>query len=325
MSNNPRNERMKALTRSILALLLTALFATPALAEPSSHHKHAGKTAKAAEAPAASTEAAPATPPVDATAAPAGASAAPSAEATPAAAAPVVAPEAVPAPAPAPEAVPAPAPVPEAAPAPVAPPPPPAAAPEAAPVAPPPPPADEESKCVLGDLCFGPVLTGGLFNVIGLGVHARYGDYLGFGADYQFFNLTASSTSLGLSLITLDGRLYPFGGSLFLSAGFAYQNINLKATAGALPVKAGISAPLFKLGLGFMGHDGFVAGIDLALELPLGSTKTTFDTSLPAGADAKAIADYNASKKNIEKAGDLFARALPFMFQLNLLRLGFLF
>jgi hypothetical protein len=170
------------------------------------------------------------------------------------------------------------------------------------------------------------VLTGGLFNIIGVGVHARYGDYLGFGIDYQFFNLSVSSASLGLSLITLDGRLYPFGGSFFLSGGFAYQSISLKATEAAQTVKASISVPLFKLGLGFMGRSGFVMGIDLALELPLGSAHAKFDTPMPgSGATTAEIDAYNKAHKSINDAGSVVATALPFLIQLNLVRIGYLF
>ncbi len=171
------------------------------------------------------------------------------------------------------------------------------------------------------------MLSAGLLNILGVGIHARYGDYLGFGIDYQWFKLSLSSASMGLSLVTLDGRLYPFGGAFFLSGGFAYQHAGFDATTGNQKVAASVGIPLFKLGLGFMGRSGFVMGIDLALELPLGSTHAKFSTPAPDPATAMQaeIDNYNKAHKNIADASDKGLRMLPFLFQLNLLRIGYLF
>ena len=86
---------------------------------------------------------------------------------------------------------------------------------------------DEPARCALGELCIGPVLSLGAINPIGIGVHARYGDYIGFGFDYQFLpTLTFSNASASWSLITVEARVYPFGGSFFLGGGFGYQTLN---------------------------------------------------------------------------------------------------
>ncbi|HEX2677745.1 MAG TPA: hypothetical protein VHM19_13930 [Polyangiales bacterium] len=240
-------------------------------------------------------------------------------------AAPAAAPEAAPAAAPADAAAPAPADA--AAPAPTtdaaASPAPEGSAPPPAEVAPPA--ESDKDKCVLGELCFGPVLTGGVFNVIGVGVHARYGDYWGFGLDYQFFGLSAKGVDASLGLFTLDGRLYPFGGAFFLSAGFSLQTLSLEvsttSTAGKTKITGDLSLPQIKLGLGWMGHDGFVMGIDLALGIPLGSKGADIKISNGATTDpmvAKKVKDVN-------DASDAFVDLIPLTFQLNLLRIGYLF
>jgi hypothetical protein len=248
-------------------------------------------------------------------------------------AAPALAQEAAPAPAEAApaaaptEAAPAPdaAPAPEAAPAAAAPAE--ATAPAAQPVAPPP--AEDEAgenQCVLGKLCFGPVLTLGLFNPLGIGVHARYGDYFGFGIDYQFLpSITVSGAGAGIGLLTIDGRIYPFGGAFFLSGGLAFQSASFTAkastSAGKEDIDGTISIPAFKLGLGFMGHDGFVMGIDLAFGIPLGSSDVEFDTH----GLAKTDPEIAKAMKDIEDGADVVVKALPVLFQLNLLRIGYLF
>ena len=180
---------------------------------------------------------------------------------------------------------------------------------------------------MLGNLCLGPVLTLGLFIPLGVGVHARYGHYVGFGLDYQFLpTITVSGASAGIGLLTVDGRLYPFGGAFFLSGGIAWQSASFSATAhstaGDAKVKGSISVPAFKLGLGFMGHDGFVMGIDLALEIPLGSSNVDFSGN---GSNAMTNAGFAKARSNIKKGADVVVNMLPVLVQLNLIRIGYLF
>jgi hypothetical protein len=215
-----------------------------------------------------------------------------------------------------------------------APPPPPQAAP------PPPPPAahapqpsaegegkQPEQKCAIGDLCLGPVLTLGLINPFGIGAHARYGKLVGFGIDYQFMPaIHSKGTSAGWSLLTFEGRFYPFGGSFWLGGGIAFQTFSASITTdmGAGPVKleGTLFMPAIKIGLGFMGHDGFVMGIDLDANFPLAGTKVKFKTS---GAGATAGVDLSDQEKSINDAANLAVKLIPFIPQLNLLRIGYLF
>ncbi len=200
-----------------------------------------------------------------------------------------------------------------------------------------PPPGEEEEegppkpKCVLQDLCLGPVLTLGVINVIGIGAHARYGQFVGFGLDYQFLpTITVGDASAGWGLFTVEGRWYPFGGAFWLGGGFAYQHFSASATGstpvGSVKVKGTLSMPAIKLGLGFMGHDGFVAGIDLNLNFPLGGTKVGFDPLSGSAADTPEGMMMSADLQDkINKAANKGVKLIPFVPQLNLLRIGYLF
>jgi hypothetical protein len=216
------------------------------------------------------------------------------------------------------EAAPAPEPAPAAAPTPAAEPP-----PAAEPAPAPPPPAEEapaeepEDECALGEACLGPVITGGLFNVIGLGVHVRYGEMWGFGVDYQFFPISVKDVDAMLWLLTVDGRIYPFGGAFFGSLGFSYQAASLDTPV----IDGDIGVPQIKFGLGLMGHDGFVMGIDLAFGIPLGDSDADIGAAAP-GADPMEVMTQT---KNINDAADIMVNALPLTFQLNLIRIGYLF
>lgn len=250
---------------------------------------------------------------------------------------PWAAPPPVVAPAPPPAPVVSPAPQPTAAPVVAAAAPAPAPAPVASAVPPPATPQpeadggglhDDEAKCAAGPLCLGPVFTFGVFNLLGIGVHARYGDFLGFGLDYQVLpTLSIGNATAGLNSLTIDGRLYPFGGAFFLSGGLWLQTASFTATAkmngSTARVAGSITVPAFKLGVGFMGHDGFVMGIDLALGIPFGSSSVDYSTK--TSADPTLAELQTAGKKDIKKAADFAVNALPFLLQVNLIRIGYLF
>jgi hypothetical protein len=230
----------------------------------------------------------------------------------------------------------APAPAPEAAPMPEQAPPP---APVVAPVPPPPAPetgeesGDEDKvECAFGDLCVGPVLSLGLINPLGFGAHARYAENWGFGLDYQFVpSLNFGDASAGWSLFTVEGRWYPFGGAFFLGAGFGYQSFSADGSSSAAgmtaSVEGSVGLPAFKLGLGFMGRSGFIMGIDLGFLLPLGSTDVEFDvhTSGSGVGGPELDAMVESTKGDIQDGADAAISLIPFIPQLNLLRIGYLF
>ena len=180
--------------------------------------------------------------------------------------------------------------------------------------------------CAAGDLCIGPEVTLGLINLIGIGAHARYGDYAGFGVDFQFIpTVGTDAANLSTFLFTANGRYYPFGGAFFIGGGFAFQSVSLEATIGGSKAAGTMSMPEIMLGIGFMGRDGFIMGIDLALGIPLGGSDVSVDSKLPAGSDAMAEANYAKSVNKLEDMADSVIKVLPVLPQLNLLRIGYLF
>jgi hypothetical protein len=183
-------------------------------------------------------------------------------------------------------------------------------------------------QCLIGNLCFGPVLTAGIVDVFGFGVQART-DFWGVGFDYQFVRFSTRGIPVRLSLLTVEGRIYPFGGAFFLAGGLAWQaatlrgHISYQGDSQIPPIETDVSGrvsvPVFKLGVGFMGRDGFVMGIDLALGLQLGRTRVTFSSDLPRIQQVIDIED------KIRGRADTWVRGLPFLLQVNVLRFGFLF
>jgi hypothetical protein len=187
-------------------------------------------------------------------------------------------------------------------------------------------------ECERRKVCFGPVLTLGAINAFGIGAHARILDYFGVGIDYQFFpSIPISDAHANWSLFTIDGRVYPFGGAFFLSLGFGYQSFSASMTQGmpdgsSVSLSGSIGAPAFKLGLGFMGRSGFVMGIDFGFYVPVGGTDVEFD--LPTSTDPNDpanAADIAQLRKQINDAADDVVNKVPFIPQLNLFRIGYLF
>jgi hypothetical protein len=184
----------------------------------------------------------------------------------------------------------------------------------------------EGTRCVLGSFCLGPVLTLGVLDVFGIGAQARM-DYWGVAFDYQFFHFSTEGIPISLSLLTVEARVFPFAGSFFLAGGLAWQHASLSATVSytyqgttvTAQAAGRVSVPVFKLGLGWMGRSGFAVGIDLALGIQLGNNHVELTTDLPR------IQEVIDAENKIRDRADAWVRKLPFLLQLNLLRLGFLF
>jgi hypothetical protein len=184
----------------------------------------------------------------------------------------------------------------------------------------------EKRRCAAGEFCFGPVLTAGVLNVFGIGLQART-DYWGFAFDYQFINLGYKDVDGNLRLITIEGRVYPFGNAFFISAGFAWQNIALQSivhmTVNGLTVnvdaRGTVNIPLFKLGLGVGGRDGFVFGLDLGIGFRLSSADVKLTTDLPQ------IPEVIKAEAEFRQAANKWVEWFPFTLQLNILRLSYLF
>jgi hypothetical protein len=235
-----------------------------------------------------------------------------------------------PAPSPAPQPAPAPAPAPQLYAQPQ-----PAVAPHAVP---PPaeydqPRADESDadKCALGTFCLGPVLTLGAFNPLGLGVHGRIAKHFGFAIDYQFLpTVGVEGASVGMAMFTIAGRWHVAGSAFFLGAGFSYQALWAEGTFQEVlgdetaKLEASVDIPQFMFGLGVLGGDGFVMGIDLALGVPLGATDVVFTGERPSGNESLEVM-YDNSRDTIESVAETLLELLPMTFQVNLFRIGYIF
>jgi hypothetical protein len=190
--------------------------------------------------------------------------------------------------------------------------------------------AEEESgsRCALSQLCVGPVLA--LFgppNLLGGGIHARIGRYLGVGVDYQLLpTLNLNPVSLGASLLSANARVYPFGGAFFLSGGIGYQAFRGQIRDGDITISAKTSFPAVIASLGFMGQSGFVLGADLGLMFPLGSLRATVQDDNGALAQSGIPQeDINAARADAESFANRALNKLPLLVQVNLLRVGYMF
>jgi hypothetical protein len=191
------------------------------------------------------------------------------------------------------------------------------------------------APCALGHLCLGPVLTLGLPNLVGIGVHARISPYVGAGFDYQYLpTFGIESVPVNASAITLEGRVYPLGDAFFIAGGFAYQSVTAEGRRAAVSPEDGrevilsgsgeLGLPLLKLGVGWLGDRGPVLGIDLAIEIPLGSRKLDIRTR---GNEGSEVFDEEVTllREEIQEQADNVLDFIPLVIQLNFLRLGYIF
>lgn len=189
---------------------------------------------------------------------------------------------------------------------------------------------EEESgnRCALSQVCVGPVLS--LFgppNLVGGGIHARIGRYLGLGVDYQVLpTLNLNPISFGASLLSANARVYPFAGAFFLSGGIGYQAFRGQIRDGDITISAKTSFPAVMASLGFMGKSGFVLGADLGLMFPLGTLRATVQDENGALAQSGIPQeDINAARTDAESIANKALNKLPLLVQVNLLRVGYMF
>lgn len=196
--------------------------------------------------------------------------------------------------------------------------------------------ADESEKghaggsCVLNNVCFGPVLSLiGPPNLIGGGLHFRLGDYFGAGVEYQATpSISINPIKVSSSLFSVNGRVYPFAGAFFLGAGFGYQSINGAFSNSDVSVAANASFPAAMFGLGFMGKDGFVMGMDLNVLVPLGSSSVSIrDMQVHKEFQGMTIPqnEIDDARGEVQQELKKVVDAMPVFFQFNLLRLGYMF
>ena len=184
-----------------------------------------------------------------------------------------------------------------------------------------------EAMCATGDWCLGPVLILGIPDLIGPGFLIR-NEHFGFGLDFQITpTLTLDNSALGLSMLSGTVRVFPFGGAFFLGAGFALYHASGSATGGdpatgeTIKGEGAVTFPGLLMGLGLMGRNGFVFGIDFAAIIPLASTNIDFHIVSGNPNSDTAMSVKKTATDTVNKA----LATLPFVPQLNLLRLGYLF
>jgi hypothetical protein len=164
-------------------------------------------------------------------------------------------------------------------------------------------------------------------HLIGAGLHLR-NEYVGFLVSYQFLpSIRLLNADVSTSLFQLGAQLYPVGGSFFVAAGFALYQFDATVEGSTLEgdpytVVGEFNAPSLSISLGAQSREGFVLGIDLQLIVPL--TDTDIETRLISDrpADDPALV---AARSSVEDSAEAIGNRLPVFFQLNLLRVGYLF
>ena len=184
-----------------------------------------------------------------------------------------------------------------------------------------------EDSCAISQVCLGPVVALlGPPNLIGGGLHARIGRYFGLGFDYQALpTLNFNPISLGTSLVSGNVRVYPFGGAFFLSGGMGYQSVKGQISDGDISVGAKVGFPAAMASIGFMGRNGFVLGADLGLMFPLGKLQARVQESSGLAQSAVPQSEIDEARSKVESRVNQALNALPFLLQVNLLRVGYLF
>jgi hypothetical protein len=128
--------------------------------------------------------------------------------------------------------------------------------------------------------------------------------------------------------------VFPFGNAVFLSTGFAWQNVALETTVSgtvegvlvSVDARGSVNVPVFKIGLGVGGRDGFVFGLDLGIGFRLGSADVKLETNVDEDTLPEPIkSEFIKTKAQFRQAANEWVESLPFTVQLNILRLSYLF
>ncbi len=179
-----------------------------------------------------------------------------------------------------------------------------------------------EARCLIGNFCVGPVVALGAVNAFGIGAHGRYGRYFGIGFDYQATpRIGGESLKIGTTAYTVAARVYPFGNGLFVSAGIGGQTVRVHATDTGVGVDATAQATGVALGIGYMGSNGLIIGIDASVLVPLQTATVSIVgvTGVPSGLP------YLVARSRAAERANAIAQSVPVVPQVNLLRVGYLF
>jgi hypothetical protein len=204
---------------------------------------------------------------------------------------------------------------------------------------------DDDDGGIFGPFRIGVLVGGGLPSVLSFGGILKLTRYLGAGVNVGLIPTIKVSlygdAELSYQEYDLYGRLFPFGGALFVGAGVGYANIKgrfstqydvsaFQSAAPGLPnplsvtsegsVRTLVLTPT--LGLLHTFGSGFTLGIDVGAQIPIAPSETKFDTQVPRSVPQAVIDKYvKPNDKKVQDTLDTVGRAiLP---TLNL-RLGWL-
>ena len=188
-------------------------------------------------------------------------------------------------------------------------------------------PEDPGETCLAGDVCIGLAGVLGAPNPLGAGLTLRLPPYVSLAADVQFLpEIVIEGVDVNARLLSFMVRAHPFRGGFFAGMGLALQHIRARGERTGVSVTADLNLPAIAFGLGYATDGGgLYLGIDAAIMIEVGdSTLQTPDypdlDELPAAQDIVMRLEDEA-----QDAVDSVKDLLPFMFQVNLLRLGYAF
>jgi hypothetical protein len=152
---------------------------------------------------------------------------------------------------------------------------------------------------LLGPFRLGPLVGVGLPSLLSLGGTIKLTRFLGGGINFGLIPSTKLSfygqAELSYQEIDVYGRIYPFGGSLFLGAGVGYATVKGSIENPSFTVNGvdTASIPLSSVGsvktmvltpqLGFLRTfaGGFSIGMDLGAQIPIAPSQIEFETQTP--------------------------------------------
>lgn len=184
---------------------------------------------------------------------------------------------------------------------------------------------DDESDGVLGPFRIGGLVGVGLPSILSFGAMIKLTRYFGAGLNVGLIPAIKLSlygqAELSYQEYDIYGRLFPFGGNLFLGAGVGYASIkgSFKSSydvSAFQSVAPNLPNPLFvasvgsvrtlvltpTIGLLHTFGSGFTLGIDLGVQIPIAPSTTRFNTTVPPSVPPEVVDQY--VKPNDKKVQD---------------------
>lgn len=178
-------------------------------------------------------------------------------------------------------------------------------------------------SCLLGNACLALAATAGVPNALGAGVALRLPPYFSLAADAQFLpTITVEGADVNSQLFSIMGRVHPWENGLFAGIGVALLRIHATVDRSVAVGTADIKIPTLAFSLGYASEgEGFFVGIDASLLVEIYETKiNTPEFEDPAQAELAARLDGQVRDAVAE-----IKELLPFLFQVNLIRIGYAF